>query len=89
MRGQKGQMHPAFNFKVCVMVKDCEEEGDGQPVNPEPEAKAAERALPALTAPFIFTADKHIPMDSKPKVCTKYRLFAIIECDLNKHLRSY
>lgn len=50
MRGQKGQMHPAFNFKVCVMMKDCEEEGDGQPVNPEPEAKAAERAalLPHL-----------------------------------------
>lgn len=73
MRGQKGQMHPACNFKGCVMVKDCEEEGDGQPVNPEPDAKAAERALPALTAPFIFTADKHIPMRLKTqslyKIC--------------------
>lgn len=51
MGGQKGQIHPAFNFKVGIIAKACEEGLHGQSVNPEPEPKAAaERALAALTA---------------------------------------
>lgn len=38
VRGRKGQRQSAFNFKVCIITKVCEEEWDGKSVNPDPEA---------------------------------------------------
>lgn len=58
---------------MSIIAKACEEGLDGQSVNPEPEPKAAaERALAAPTAPFTFTADKHVPGRLGNQVCTKY-----------------
>jgi len=73
VEGQKGQIHPAFNFKVGRVAKACEEGLDGQSGKPEPQPKAAaESALAVLTAPFTFTADKHVPGRLGNQVYTVY-----------------
>lgn len=54
MGGQKGQIHPAFNFKVGIIAKACKEGVDGQSVNPEPEPKAAAE-LWMLQLPHLYS----------------------------------
>lgn len=70
--GLKGQIHPAFNFKVGIITKTCEEGlADNQWIqNPSPRA-AAESPLAAPTAPFTFKADKHTPGRPEDQVCVK------------------
>lgn len=84
VRGRKVQRQSAFNFKVCIITKVCEEEWDGKSVNPDPEAKAwGERSH----CP-IYIHSRQSPKET-PKTKTPVQdMFTISEYDLNEHLQN-